>query len=194
MQFNKKTILSFLLIISIPSVYGQPSFTRAGLVNRLIEIKYSTELYLIINGKLENKKDTALAVYNLMRWKVDGLVYQIAADMITANSNKPLKQLNSWCTLQPEVLILNTAAPKNKRIQQYTLQLSDIDAHYRKYVITLADSNRSLNLTTNVFYLIKDSWSVVKGLSDMKTQKTMALVELLDQTRLSNPIDLLKLK
>jgi hypothetical protein len=194
MHFNKKTILSFLLIISIPSVYGQPSFTRAGLVNRLIEIKYSTELYLIINGKLENKKDTALAVYNLMRWKVDGLVYQIAADMITANSNKALKQLNSWCTLQPEVLMLNTAASKNKRIQQYMLQLNDIDAHYRKYVITLADSNRSLNLTTNVFYLIKDSWSVVKGLSDMKTQKTMALVELLDQTRLSNPIDLLKLK
>lgn len=194
MQFNKKIILSLLLIILMSSVDGQISFTRAGLINRLIEIKYSTELYLIINGKLENKKDTALAVYNLMRWKVDGLVYQIAADMITDNNNKQLKQLNSWCTLQPEVLILNTAAPKNKRIQQYMLQLSDIDAHYRKYVITLAESNRSLNLTTNVFYLIKDSWSVVKGLSDMKTQKTMALVEILDQTRLSNPIDLLKLK
>lgn len=178
----------------MPSVYGQRNFTRAGLINRLIEIKYSTELYLIINGKLENKKDTALAIYNSIRWKVDGLVYQIAADMITDNSNKALKQLNSWCTLQPEVLMLNTAASKNKRIQQYMLQLNDIDAHYRKYVITLADSNRSLNLTTNVFYLIKDSWSVVKGLSDMKTQKTMALVELLDQTRLSNPIDLLKLK
>jgi hypothetical protein len=51
---------------------------------------------------------------------------------------------------------------------------------------------RNINLTTNVFYLIKDSYSLIKGLSDLKTQKTMALVDMLDQMRLASPQDLLK--
>jgi len=38
-----------------------------------------------------------------------------------------------------------------------------------------------------VFYLIKDSYSIIKGLSDLKTSKTMAIVELLDHTRLLSP-------
>jgi hypothetical protein len=51
---------------------------------------------------------------------------------------------------------------------------------------------RNINLTTNVFYLIKDSYSIIKGLSDLKTQKTMALVDILDQMRLASPQELLK--
>jgi hypothetical protein len=46
---------------------------------------------------------------------------------------------------------------------------------------------KTLNLTTNVFYLLKDSYTIIKGMSDMKTQKTMALIELLDHTRLLSP-------
>jgi hypothetical protein len=46
---------------------------------------------------------------------------------------------------------------------------------------------KNINLTTNVFYLLKDSYTIIKGLSDMKTQKTMALIELLDHTRLLSP-------
>jgi hypothetical protein len=44
-----------------------------------------------------------------------------------------------------------------------------------------------------VFYLIKDSYSVVKGLSDLKTQKTMALIELLDHMRLLSAGDVVKM-
>jgi len=51
---------------------------------------------------------------------------------------------------------------------------------------------KTINLSTNVFYLLKDSYTIVKGLSDMKTQKTMALIELLDHTRLLSPGEVAK--
>jgi hypothetical protein len=194
MNLHNRFVFAVFLVLLISTVNGQSSFSRAGLVNRLIEIKYSCELYLIVNGKVENKKDTALAVYNLLRWKIDGLIYQLSADIISDNSPKRLKLLNKWCIVQPEILDLNDKFKKSRYTDQYVLQLNDIDTLYRKHIILFDLSKRSLNLTTNVFYLIKDSWSVIKGLSDMKTQKTMALVQILDQTRLSNPMDLLKLK
>ena len=46
---------------------------------------------------------------------------------------------------------------------------------------------KTLNLTTNVFYLLKDSYTIIKGLSDLKTRKTMAIVEMLDHARLLGP-------
>jgi hypothetical protein len=51
---------------------------------------------------------------------------------------------------------------------------------------------KTLNLTTNVFYLLKDSYSIIKGLSDLKTSKTMAIVELLDHARLLSPGEVAK--
>jgi len=38
-----------------------------------------------------------------------------------------------------------------------------------------------------VFYLLKDSYTIIKGLSDLKTRKTMAIVEMLDHARLLGP-------
>ena len=54
-------------------------------------------------------------------------------------------------------------------------------------------SNNTDNLSTNVFYLLKDSYTIVKAISDMKTEKTMALIELLDHTRLISPGELMKM-
>ena len=77
---------------------------------------------------------------------------------------------------------------KNKSIQTYTLALKEIDANYRTQIANpIYAQTKTLNLTTNVFYLLKDSYSIIKGLSDIKTQKTMALIELLDHTRLLSP-------
>ena len=69
-------------------------------MSRLIEIKYSTELYLTTQMKNENnsnKKDSALTLYNTMRWKVDGFVYQFSSKLITKNNPKVFKQLDAWC-------------------------------------------------------------------------------------------------
>ena len=114
MNLNNKFVFAVFLVLLISTVNGQSSFNRAGLVNRLIEIKYSSELYLIVNGKVENKKDTALAVYNLLRWKIDGLIYQLSADMISDNSPKRLKLLNKWCIVQPEIFALNDKFKKSR--------------------------------------------------------------------------------
>jgi hypothetical protein len=70
---------------------------------------------------------------------------------------------------------------------------AEIDALYQNQIVpSLYNKPKSLNLTTNVFYLLKDSYSIIKGLSDLKTRKTMAILELLDHARLLNPGEIMK--
>ena len=196
----RKTTILVILVFML----GNFNNTAAaqGLLTRLIEIKYNAELYLSsaikqVGSKNDGKdgevsaganaKDSALAIYNTLRWKVDGLVYQISGDMVAANSPRKMRLLNEWCLQQPEALLVaNTIeSNKNKSIQTYTLALKEIDEIYRTQIANpMYAQTKNINLTTNVFYLLKDSYTIIKGLSDMKTQKTMALIELLDHTRL----------
>jgi hypothetical protein len=70
---------------------------------------------------------------------------------------------------------------------------AEIDVLYQTQIVPkLYKQSKSLNLTTNVFYLLKDSYSIIKGLSDLKTRKTMAIVELLDHARLLSPGEVMK--
>ena len=174
-----------ILVLNYGAVQAQ---TKQGLVSRLIEIKYSTELYLTTQMKNETnpaKKDSALALYNTMRWKVDGFVYQLSSVLITKNSPKVFKQLDAWCYAQKDPTLNLTI---NQNITAHIASFADIDALYQTQIApTLNNKPKSLNLTTNVFYLLKDSYSIIKGLSDLKTRKTMAIVELLDHARLLSP-------
>ncbi len=183
----------FLMLVSVfifvvAAARAQPQLRPSeshGLISRLIEIKYTTELYASSRGK----NDTAMAIYNTLRWKIDGLVYQLSGDMIAANSPSKFIKLDMWCLKQPEELkeSMKRSPNCNPRITVYLLALNEIDAFYRTNIIgniVPTTKLKTLNLTTNVFYLLKDSYTIIKGLSDMKTQKTMALVELLDHTRL----------
>ena len=204
----RKTTILVILVLMLGNFNNKAA--DQGLLTRLIEIKYTAELYLSsaikqVGSKNDGKdgeggiganaKDSALAIYNTLRWKVDGLVYQISGDMVAANSPRKMRLLNEWCLLQPEVLMVANIneSNKNKSIQTYTLALKEIDAIYRTQIENpIYAQTKTLNLTTNVFYLLKDSYSIVKGLSDMKTQKTMALIELLDHTRLLSPGEVAK--
>ncbi len=186
----KMVSLVMILVFNCGAAQAQP---QQGLISRLIEIKYSTELYLTTQIKNETnpqKKDSALAIYNTMRWKVDGFVYQLSSTLITQNSPKTFKQLDTWCYAQKGP-ILNMAS--NQTIAAHVASFADIDALYQNQIApTLYKQPKSLNLTTNVFYLLKDSYSIIKGLSDLKTRKTMAIVELLDHARLLAPGDVAK--
>ena len=173
------------MTLNIGSAQAQP---QQGLMSRLIEIKYSTELYLTTQIKNETnpaKRDSALALYNTMRWKVDGFVYQLSSTLITKNSPKVFKQLDAWCYDQKNPS-LNLAI--NKLIAAHVESFTEIDALFQTQISpSLYNKPKSLNLTTNVFYLLKDSYSIIKGLSDLKTRKTFAIVELLDHARLLSP-------
>jgi len=179
-----------MLVLSCGAAQAQP---QQGLMSRLIEIKYSTELYLstqIKNEPTTQKKDSALALYNTMRWKVDGLVYQLSSTLITKNSPKVFKQLDAWCYAQKEPIV-NMAS--NRNIATHVESFAEIDVLYQTQIVPkLYKQSKSLNLTTNVFYLLKDSYSIIKGLSDIKTRKTMAIVELLDHARLLSPGEVMK--
>jgi len=188
-------ICGVLVVAAARAQPQQPPIPK-GLLTRLIEIKYSSELYLSSALKVAGKdggesRDSALAIYNTLRWKVDGLVYQLSGDLVAANSPRKLRLLSEWCLEQPEEL---TAASSEKpSIRTYTQALTEIDAFYQKQIAaTMYARTKTINLSTNVFYLLKDSYTIVKGLSDMKTQKTMALIELLDHTRLLSPGEVAK--
>ena len=178
------------MTLNIGSAQAQP---KQGLMSRLIEIKYSTELYLTTQLKNETnpqKKDSVLALYNTMRWKVDGFVYQLSSTLITENSPKSFKQIDAWCYAQKEPK-LNLI--RNQKIAAHVASFAAIDALYQNQIVpNLYKQPKSLNLTTNVFYLLKDSYSIIKGLSDLKTRKTMAIVELLDHARLLSPWEVIK--
>jgi hypothetical protein len=120
-----------------------------------------------------------------MRWKIDGFVYQLSSALITKNSPKVFKQIDAWCYAQ-KVPIINAAS--NQKLSTHVESFSEIDALFQTQIAPrLYNQPKSLNLTTNVFYLLKDSYSIIKGLSDLKTRKTMAIVELLDHARLLSP-------
>jgi len=204
----RKTTILVILVLMLGNFNNKAA--AQGLLTRLIEIKYTAELYLSsaikqVGSKNDGKdgessvginaKDSALAIYNTLRWKVDGLVYQISGDMVAANSPRKMRLLNEWCLQQPEVLMVANIneSNKNKSIQTYTLALKEIDAIYRTQIANpMYAQTKNINLTTNVFYLLKDSYTIIKGLSDMKTQKTMALIELLDHARLVSPGEVAK--
>ena len=205
----RKTTILVILVLMLGNFNNRAA--AQGLITRLIEIKYTAELYLSsaikqVGSKNDGKdgegsvgakaKDSALAIYNTLRWKVDGLVYQLSGDMVAANSPRKMRLLNTWCLQQPEVLMVVhiNESNKNKSIQTYTLALKEIDEIYRTQIASpMYAQTKNINLTTNVFYLLKDSYTIIKGLSDMKTQKTMALIELLDHTRLLSHNDIGKL-
>ena len=204
----RKTTILVILVLMLGNFNNKAA--AQGLLTRLIEIKYTAELYLSsaikqVGSKNDGKdgegsvganaKDSALAIYNTLRWKVDGLVYQISGDMVAANSPRKMRLLNAWCLQQPELLTVANIneSNKNKSIQTYTRALREIDAIYRTQIANpMYAQTKNINLTTNVFYLLKDSYTIIKGLSDMKTQKTMALIELLDHTRLVSPGEIAK--
>jgi hypothetical protein len=195
--YKLKTLLIVAIVFMISS--SSEAAVAPGLFQRLIKIKYSSELYLIIKAKEAAKLnkpeivDSALAVYNTIRWNLDGLVYQLSGDLVAANSPKKYKQINQWC-LNSKAAVTSAAAAQS---------LESIESLCELYLPSFSLINempeeesqqvtRNINLTTNVFYLIKDSYSIIKGLSDLKTQKTMALVDILDQMRLASPQELLK--
>ena len=189
---RKKIMICFvmMLVLNCGAVQAQP---QQGLMSRLIEIKYSTELYLTTQIKNETnpaKKDSAFALYNTMRWKVDGFVYQLSSVLITKNRTKAFKQIDALCYAQKEPT-LNLTSHQN--IAAHVASFAEIDALYQNQIAPkLYSQPKSLNLTTNVFYLLKDSYSIIKGLSDLKTRKTMVIVELLDHTRLLSPGEVIK--
>ena len=180
-------ILIFVFLIEATHAQPQQQQTpiSKGLLQKLIEMKYTSELYLSIQLKKEGlsnaNRDTALATYNTLRWKLDGFVYQISSEMIAANSPRHWRRLNQWC--------LN-----GKSLPDYGEAFQEIENYYTENIEpNVLVNTKNINLSTNVFYLIKDSYSVIKGLSDIKTQKTMALIELLDHTRLLTAGDVVKL-
>jgi len=200
-QIYTGLVVLMLGVFAVGAARAQPQqpSVQQGLLSKLIEIKYTSELYLSSALKQESNKDSALSNYNTLRLKLDGFVYQLSADMIAANSPRKMILLNAWCLEETsnnsdELNKSNkTNKTSKKKIQVYTHALTEIENFYQNQILPpLYKNNKTINLSTNVFYLLKDSYTIVNGISNMKTEKTMALIELLDYTRLLSPGELVK--
>ena len=132
-----KIIVSLLmmLVLNCGAAQAQP---QQGLMSRLIEIKYGTELYLTTELKSDPKseskserKDSALSLYNTMRWKLDGFVYQLSSVLIMQNSPKTFKKLDAWCYDQKNTE-LNLSS--NQFIAQHVASFAEIDALYQTQI------------------------------------------------------------
>ena len=185
-------IVFVLGVFAVGAALAQPQqpTIQKGLLSKLIEIKYTSELYLSSAIKQGSNKDSALANYNTLRWKLDGFVYQLSADMIAANSPRKMILLNAWCLEErdnesnesDEVKKSNQLNDINKgnkiskkKIQVYVNALNEIANIYQNQILpSLYRNDKTINLSTNVFYLLKDSYTIVNGISNMKTEKTMA--------------------
>lgn len=193
-------VVLILGVFAVGAARAQPQqpYYNQGLLSKLIEIKYSSELYLSSALKQGSNKDSALANYNTLRWKLDGFVYQLSADMIATNSPRKMILLNAWYLEEPDNEIFgnkgkNTSKRSMKKIQVYVNALNEIENIYENQILpSIYRSDKTINFTTNVFYLLKDSYTIVNDISNMKTEKTMALIELLDHTRLLSPGELTK--
>jgi hypothetical protein len=202
----KRIFIALALTCVFPAAHGQQDF-----INRLVEIKYSSEVFVSNAIKKSDAKDdskddlreSAQAIYNTLRYKIDGLIYGLSTDMITVNSPRRLRLLNAWCLEQP--FLLQTQGSQQSKIKEksimpkncilvYTKQLQEIENIYKENILLPnSEKEKTVNLSTNVFYLLKDSYTIIQGLADMKTKKTMALVELLDQMRLLSPAEIGKM-
>ena len=131
--------------------------------------------------------------------------------MIAANSPRKLILLNAWCLEErdnesnesdevkksSQLNDINKDNSTNKinkkKIQVYINALNEIENIYQNQILpSLYKNDKTINLSTNVFYLLKDSYTIINGISNMKTEKTIALIELLDHTRLLSPGELAK--
>ena len=137
---NSKQIYIGLVILmlgffAVGAARAQPQHPsiQQGLLSKLIEIKYTSELYLSSALKQGSNKDSALSNYNTLRWKLDGFVNQLSADMIAANSPRKMILLNAWCLEEPSNNSdgLNKSNKSNntsrKKIQVYTKALIEIE-------------------------------------------------------------------
>ena len=210
-QIYLALVIFLLGVFAVGAARAQPQqpSIRQGLLSKLIEIKYNSELYLSSALKQGLNKDSALANFNTLRWKLDGFVYQLSADMIAANSPRKMMLLNKWCLeernnkrnennesdeFKKSKESNNINKSRKKNIQVYINALNEIENIYQSQILpSFYKNDKTINLTTNVFYLLKDSYTIVNAIGDMKTKKTMALIELLDHTRLLSPGELAKL-
>ena len=195
-----KTVGNRLLILLLLSVVGsaqaQPQQVPLGLLHQLIKIKYSSELYLSTqlknNSHTEAQKDSAIALYNTLRWQLDGFVYALSGDMIAHNSPRKMRLLDTWC--RDHLTGQETTRKYPSSIAPYIIQFKAMqDLYATKIQANMYQNDKTINLTTNVFYILKDSYSILKALTDIKTQKTMALIELLDHTRLLSVGEVVKM-
>ena len=125
LNIYRSLIILIFFLNSINYINAQNFQTKneQGIFSKLIEIKYVSELYLNNSLKQTTNKDSALANYNTLRWKIDGFVYQISADMIATNSPRSIILLNKWCLNKPV---------NKKKIQVYTNVLNEIENIDRK--------------------------------------------------------------
>jgi hypothetical protein len=178
--------LSFFLLATVALAQANtPVYT--GLVSGLVDIKYSTEAFLVAmmqNADTENERTKALRNYNTMRVLTDQIIYQMAADMRAKNSVKLFRQLNRYYKSHA----LSDNGQAGKCFSAYTTALADAYSFYRSQIHPEPGSKTVIPVET----ILTQGWTMLKGFNEMQAQRVNGILEVLNNLRLSSPNDLLK--
>lgn len=95
-------IIVCIIIFSVNNnAQGNPdTYKKLGIISRLVEIKHISEANLIsvLNDtqNTQDEKNITIKNYNIIRFYLDRIIFQLISDMETANSAKIFKKLNVY--------------------------------------------------------------------------------------------------
>ncbi len=173
---------------------GDNGLTNLGLISQLVEIKYGCEAYLskaLTNEQISAvEKETAIKNYNAVRIQVDRIVYQLSADMLSNNSIRKYRRLEKYYKNQK----LSESESAKKCINSYTQAIEKIYQTYKDRIQTgVGESTKSIFDLGSVADVADVGWEVIADIHQMKGQKVDGVIEILNNLRLDQPSEQLKL-
>lgn len=186
-----KTIFSFILALAfvLPQLRAaEKDSSPMGLISALVEIKYNSEAFLAEilqqESQSEEAKIAALKNYNEVRMQMDRFIYQLSTDMRVSNCITPYKRLNKFYRTNA----LTEGAKAKSCIRPYTMGLQELYESYKTHISTdfsiVGMDGETVEEFLNIGGIL---WSFIKELSEKRGKKVDAMVEILNNLRLSPP-------
>lgn len=185
------TIIIILLIDSI--VHAKPiNPPYIGLIDQLVEIKYNAEwrMSLVLNdttSKDYQQKDK-LNVYNELRILVDGILYQMSADMQERNSTKVFRRLNKHYKSHN----LSQSMGAKKTFNEYTFALKKVYEKYIELVSGVKNNSEVAEIAEAFVPGAELGWTIYKDTYGMRKEKVEGILVILGSLRLASHLELTK--
>lgn len=182
---NLKLLLVLLLTFSF---FNVAQAQKLGLVSQLLEIKYSSDIYLksvLMEDPVNpTKKNQAVEEYYKIREIMNSTLYQLMADMRSKNSAKRFRRLNKYYRTHS----LNSNVEGGLEI--YKNEFKKLNSHYErlKNIALTGNPDTPAANPLAIMGLIDDlgtdiitvPWSIIKESSELREKKVTNLISILE--------------
>ena len=186
MKRNAFILLGCWMLISTIQISAQAKSQHLGLISDLVQIKCESELNL---AQSIHRSDSAMALQKYMTayTLVNGMISQLEADMVAANSISRYKKIDKALKSDD----INTGKADDALVQRYltTLQAAS--------VVWKNDTDKSfapLTALSTAVDITDTAVGIIKTISDLKQSKVKGICQCLDGVRLAPYSDIVKAK